>query len=65
MTEPHYEYFADPAYYDMWAVRRSDQRRFEDAQHVDTEDLARRLAEQLTETDGLNGRPQKKDGAAH
>lgn len=64
MTETHYEYFVDPAYYDLWAVRRTDRRSFTEARHVDTEVEARQLAEQLTETDGLNARPQKKDGPA-
>ena len=43
----NYEYFHDPCYYDMWAVRRKDQRAFSQAWHVATQKEAQSLAEHL------------------
>ena len=42
-----WEVFLDPAYYDMWAVRHSAYRSFEQAFHLSSEGEARRLAKLL------------------
>lgn len=42
-TAPGWEFFRDAAYFDMWSVRRIDQRGFEQAFHVSSEEEAHAL----------------------
>lgn len=46
--EGEYEFFRDPAYYDMWAVRAKGSASFNDTIHVATEQEAARLASLLS-----------------
>lgn len=50
-----YEVFADPAYFDMWAVRPVDDRSFFSAIHVATETEAHELASTLRALSVRNG----------
>ena len=46
-----YEYFNDPCYYNLWAVKEIKNGKFEDVFHVQSEDEAQALCELLNKTD--------------
>ena len=50
---PLWECFNDPGYFDLWAVRRKDQRKFEEAIHVRTKEEAMFLVASLNELEEL------------
>lgn len=51
----HWECFRDAAYYDLWAVRPADERRWGHCFHVQTREEADGLVELLNELHGLAG----------
>ena len=53
MTEQQWEYFQDPNYYMLWAIRPKGKERFEDAIHVRTHDEAKLVADRFNELEKL------------
>jgi hypothetical protein len=57
----NWEFFRDPAYFDMWAVRRDDKRSFNDAIHVLRAEEAERLATLLNKYERARPEPVTPD----